>query len=219
MHLTGPSEPFALASRHHNERRLPAGTSMNKYLLEQLKTHPSMEPQDIVKLCYQAVYGAEHLIADVEQARQFFYAEYEDTEPAAVPVYENISDTYCRVNIAGWKYHGRSKEELFELFLASAALGEAEAPEAPCPAAAAIAPAGNKTAAFMGLMAEYLDTVRQILGPERCRALENYLQEYYKTGIRFVRHSEKYRRAENPHYRLVRRDLLPKLHSTNSVGI
>ena len=31
-------------------------------LREQLRRHPSMQPQDVIKLCYQAARGAEHLI-------------------------------------------------------------------------------------------------------------------------------------------------------------
>lgn len=38
------------------------------YLLEQIQMHRAMQPQDIVKLCYQAAYGAEHLIENYSAA-------------------------------------------------------------------------------------------------------------------------------------------------------
>ena len=163
---------------------------MNHYLLEQLKNHPSMEPQDIVKLCYQAAYGAEHLLTDIDKARQYLFAEFDGVEPADIPVYEPISDLYCRVNIAGWKYHGLSKEELFDIFRRSALV---------------LGTRGD----FQELMDEYLETVKHALGREQLLELRNYLEQYYRQGVRPVHHSEKYRRAEKPHYRVVRRELLP----------
>ncbi|NLL88020.1 MAG: hypothetical protein GX228_03670 [Firmicutes bacterium] len=171
---------------------------MNNYLVEQLQNHPAVEPQDIVKLCYQAVFGAEHMLKDAAAARQYLYEEFEAAQPADIPICENISDQYCRVNIAGWKYHGLSKEELFELFWRTAAVEE-----------------GHKAAEhahaerFRKLMEEYLETVRQACGAERFQALKAYLETYYREGIHPVHHSDEYREAENPHYRVVRRDLLP----------
>ena len=162
---------------------------MNHYLLEQLKNHPSMEPQDIVKLCYQAAYGAEHLLTDIDKARQYLFAEFDGVEPADIPVYEPISDLYCRVNIAGWKYHGLSKEELFDIFQISSGSGHKRG--------------------FSRADGQYLETVKHALGSEQLLELRNYLEQYYRQGVRPVHHSEKYRRAEKPHYRVVRRELLP----------
>ena len=45
------------------------------YLKQQLALHPSMQPQDVVKLCYQAAHGAEHLLSDIKAAEKYFYQE------------------------------------------------------------------------------------------------------------------------------------------------
>ena len=38
--------------------------NFSDHLKKQLSLHPSMQPQDIVKLCYQAAFGAEPLLPD-----------------------------------------------------------------------------------------------------------------------------------------------------------
>ena len=46
------------------------------YLQEQVCLHPTMQPQDVVKMCYQAAFGAEHLLADKEAAFTWLKREY-----------------------------------------------------------------------------------------------------------------------------------------------
>jgi hypothetical protein len=61
------------------------------YLKKQLELHPSMQMQDLVKMCYKAVFGAEHMLADVERARTYFMQEYDATPASScIPLYEPI---------------------------------------------------------------------------------------------------------------------------------
>ncbi len=69
---------------------------MNQYLLSQLSLHPSMQPDDIIKLCYQSCYGAEHLLKDVEAAKRYFFLEWESIVAEDKPLYEEISPNYVR---------------------------------------------------------------------------------------------------------------------------
>jgi len=48
------------------------------YLTKQMTAHPCMQPQDIVKMCYQATFGAEHLLSDMDGAKKYFYEEYDE---------------------------------------------------------------------------------------------------------------------------------------------
>ena len=89
------------------------------YLLEQIQMHPALQPQDIWKLCYQAAFGPEHLLNDLQGAREYLEKEYETTAEQDVPLYEPISNEICRVNLAAWKFHGLPLEWLFRLFTAS----------------------------------------------------------------------------------------------------
>ena len=81
------------------------------YLQAQLLLHPSMTPQDVAKLCYQAAHGAEHLLADPDRARSYLLREWEATAADdRLPLIEPISDAIARVNLSTWKARGLSAE-------------------------------------------------------------------------------------------------------------
>ena len=164
-----------------------------KYLEAHIKRHPSVMPQDIVKLCYQAAFGAEHLLSDIEAAKSYFMEEYERTPMRDIDLYEPISDDVAIVNIAAWKHAGFPPEKLFEMFCASNSVKE------------------NAEAAF----AEYIDTadkaVSDAITPFARREWNEYISEYRKNGIRPVHHSSQYRDAENPSYRIVNRKYINEI--------
>jgi len=152
-----------------------------------------MQMQDIIKLCFQAVFGPEHLLADIERAKNYFMQEYEAT-PAnpSQPLYEPVSDTFCRVNLGAWKARSLAPEELFQLFITSAA---------------------NKTSGTEEDFDHCIQKAEKIIFKNIFSfSLEDwtaYYAAYKKDGIRPVHHSDAYRLAEHPAYRLVRTDLLP----------
>ncbi|MBQ1827014.1 MAG: hypothetical protein II126_03485 [Erysipelotrichaceae bacterium] len=160
---------------------------MNEYVLAQCRMHPSMQPQDIVKLCYQAVFGADHLLKDIEYARQMFLDEYRRTPAEDVPLTEDISDLYCRGNIAGWKYQGLDGEELFKRFVEAAGSST------------------GSTEQFLKSLKKAIDTLKNIWSPEKMDELNEYLKEYLKNGIRAVSHSPVYHQNEKPAYRVILR--------------
>lgn len=132
-----------------------------------------MQPRDVIKMCYQAAFGAEHLLCDLQKAREMFFAEFERTAPREMPIFEQISDDFCRVNIPAWKESGMCGEWLFNMFALTAAEKR-----------------GNDDA-FL----QYLDEAKEYIG--------DYLCEYLADGIRAVHHSDGYRAAECPAYRVV----------------
>ena len=155
------------------------------YFREQLHNHPSAQPRDVVKLCYQAAFGAEHLLQDIDRARAFLLKESEETKAKDIPLWEPISVDICRVNLAAWKYHGMPVEWLFQMFAAS--FGKRENGES--------------------LFWEYLKTAGSVWKAENRSAeeLETYLSDYMKEGLHPVHHSDIYREAEQPAYRIVDR--------------
>ncbi len=155
------------------------------YLLEQLQNHPSLQPQDAVKLCYQAAFGAEHLLADADRAAAYLRVEYESVAPQDIPLYECVSPEVCRVNLAAWKYHGLPVEWLFRIFSASA----------------------KEKYAGEVLFRAYLKQAAEVLAGNAFSGedWERYLREYEKNGISPVHHSEIYRKQEHPAYRIIHR--------------
>lgn len=153
------------------------------YLREQLKKHPSMQIQDVIKLCYQAAYGAEHLLSDPVRAKKYLERELAEVIAADGELYEQISPKVCRVNLSAWKAKGLPIEWLFRMFAASCK----------------VEPNGEERFRAYLSAAEHclVDTV----------FTENewtkYLDEYQNTGMPAVHHSGQYRIAEHPSYRIV----------------
>jgi hypothetical protein len=174
-------------------RRFAKGETMSlrPYLIDQLTRHPSMTPQDLAKLCYQAARGAEHMIPDPERARAYLTRELEATEAdGMIPLYEAISPKIVRVNLAAWKARGFSCEDLLALFLSTA----------------------KSSVSGEDLLPAYLEEVTALLTagdyPVTAHEWESFLRVYQELGMPAVHHSEAYRLREKPAYRIVRAELL-----------
>lgn len=162
------------------------------YLKKQIELHPSMQIQDVVKMCYQAVFGMEHMIADIEKARQFFYEEYAAT-PAdnSIPLYEPISENFCRINLAAWKARNLDADKLFDLFLAS---GRSHI--------------GGTRFELNDCAKDVEKLIKKGLLPFTVEEWKEYYTTYKNNGMLPVHHSEAYRQSEHPAYRLIRKTLL-----------
>ena len=158
---------------------------MKKYIEEYLKKHPCAQPQDIIKLCYQAARGGEHLLADAVPAKEYFDKEYLETPEKDEPLFEQISENFCRVNIGAWKREGRDKDQLFDLFLKSAAeWGRGE----------------DKLSCYL----EEADSVISLAEISFTRVQwQECLDKYKKSGMPALHHSSLYRESEKPAYRIV----------------
>lgn len=162
------------------------------YLKHQIELHPSMQMQDVVKMCYQAVFGVEHMLTDIEKARQYFHQEYEATPASfSIPLYEPISENFCRINLGAWKARNLEPEELFDLFLASAS---------------------HNIPGTRFDLNNCAKSVEKIIAkgllPFSLEEWKEYYISYKNNGMLPVHHSEAYRLAEQPAYRLVRKSLL-----------
>jgi len=162
------------------------------YLKEQAGKHPSMTPQDIIKMCYQAAFGAEHLLEDIKAAEEYFNSEFEAAEESAADLYEPVSPEFCRVNLGAWKKRGLPKERLFELFTLTA--GQKNAPE--------------RDIIFSGYVKAAGEIAEAGEFPFSYESWRDFVAEYEKGGVRPVRHSEQYRAAEAPAYRIVASELV-----------
>ncbi|MBQ4581493.1 MAG: hypothetical protein IJA83_12615 [Clostridia bacterium] len=149
-------------------------------LLEQLRLHPSTQPRDVIKMCYQAARGAEHLLSDLTRARTYFDQEYAAT-PADVslPLFEPLSENVARVNIAPWKAAGFPAEWLFRMFVYTATVPQDGA----------------------DLLGEYIAKADALVGS--MPGWQDALAAWTKQGRPAVHHSEEYRAAEHPAYRIV----------------
>ena len=150
------------------------------------KRYPLMQPRDAVKLIYQNEFGGGHLIRDEQACLNYLRREYADLEkdPTA-PLYEDIGNGIVRVNLAAVK--PENLEQLGQNFIASAAKHK-------------------------GTLDSFLNKLKvlQTLTSEGVfafdlDALNAYLSEYKAVGYPAVSHSEQYRQAYTPAYRIIRK--------------
>lgn len=187
------------------------------YLKEQWKLHPATQPQDVIKHCYQAACGAEHLLTDIEKAKAYFYQEYHAVSGQyGIPLYEPISDDFCRVSLAAWKAEGHNPEKLFTLFAASVCASEISDTEDIAPTAHSTpdysakisSSSGSCEAVFWAYFSVAETLVLAQEAPFSEKEWHDFCSLYKKSGMLPVHHSEAYRLAEHPAYRLVRREFL-----------
>ena len=157
------------------------------FFKEQALLHPSMQPQDAVKLCYQAAFGAEHLLSDLDAAQSHLFDELSAVPESEAALIEPISPDFCRVSLSAWKKQGLPHSWLFELFRMTATGGAAP----------------NSSEVFSHGMQTVASLVERGEAPFSCPAWQNFRVLYDSQPPRAVHHSAIYREHERPAYRVV----------------
>ena len=158
---------------------------LEQILREHAKRYPLMQPRDAVKLIYQNEFGGAHLIRDEQACLNYLRREYESVQKdPAVPLYESIGNGIVRVNLAALKEE--NLERLGRGFIRSA----------------------SEHAGSPYRFSQKLDTLRRLAEEGvfsfSAMVLEVYLSEYRAAGYPMVSHSEQYRQAYKPSYRIIR---------------
>ena len=157
---------------------------LERILREHAKRYPLMQPTDAVKLIYQNEFGGGHLIRDEEACLNYLRREYADLEkdPTA-PLYEDIGNGIVRVNLAA--IEPEDLDQLGKNFIDSAA----------------------KHKGTMDSFLNKLEVLRKLANEGvfnfDTNALNAYLSEYEAAGYPAVSHSEQYRQAYKPAYRII----------------
>lgn len=166
---------------------------MKSILLAHAAKYPLMEPTDAVKLLYQSEFGGGHLIQDANLCLDFLHREYTSTPQIRdFPLIEEIGNGFVRINLAALDQNGLSVSELGNAFLLSASQHHGSMDSFQ-----------NNLALLIGLTQEG----KMPFSPD---VLEAYLTEYEKAGFPPVSHSEHYRNAYHPAYRVVSEIHLPR---------
>ncbi len=165
--------------------------SISENIIIQVRLHPSMTAQDIVKMCYQAAFGADHMISDIEAVSNYFYKEYESVlADANESLVEKISENVCRVNMRAWKATKMNPQWLLNMFILTASV----------------------TNDGKHLFEEYLSAAEMLVRRSEISVSredwDTFMKEYRQNGMPAVHHSEAYRKAEKPAYRIVKSDFV-----------
>ena len=151
--------------------------------------YPVATLQDVYKTCYQDYFGAEHLVKDTASARQYLQKEFDecrDTDMSLMPKREptGFRHRFTRVNLSCVVDGELSEKQMLSMFLDAAGKDNAF---------------GNDWAAEW----MKIESIALKVCPDWAdQALQAELQEAARNK-QAVRHSEAFRTAYNPHYRIV----------------
>jgi hypothetical protein len=169
---------------------------VNQLLGQHLQRYPRMALADIYKLLHQAAMGAGHAIDDVDAARRRLEAEAAQlgagpADPMADPI--SPDGELARIHLRPYLGAGRELSALFDAFVQTARTR---------------APDPDKLAKFCGCLGD----LAQAGGIPFTRAqVEAYVSDIVAEGYPVVRHSDAYRTAYAPAYRVVALSSLPEL--------
>lgn len=166
---------------------------MNERLLEEFclahaAKYPALGMQDLVKALYQGEFGCGHLISDPERAKLWLQKESAECgEDGMVPLTEPLFGGFSRVYLQALAPNGLRVETLFRLFVLSAK-------------------ETGDMAHFQQLLDDAMHLIedgRLPIDPGEARA---FLAQYRAAGCPATRHTEAFRQAYTPAYRVVRSD-------------
>ena len=163
-------------------------------LIKHSKDHPSLQPADVIKLCYQATFGAEHLLTDIDRVKKYFFAEYASVSAEDKPLFDEISEEYCRVDLSAVKFLGISPEAVFDAFFLTAN-----------------EKSGNTDGDLWKLLSAATELSEKGFLPFGKSDFEKALSDYKALGGGPVHHSDEYRAAEHPAYRVVAKKYADRL--------
>ena len=163
--------------------------SLHRILLAHAARYPLMEPKDAVKLLYQNEFGGGHLIRDVDSCLNYLRLEYESvTQSPDAPLMEDIGNGMFRIYLNALDRSGCTVDRLGADFIRSA----------------------NAHRGSLESFLDKLEVLRQLTlegrMPFSAETLETYLEAYRLAGYPMVSHSETYRKAYSPAYRIIFRE-------------
>lgn len=154
-----------------------------KYILNEIKLHPALNEQDLVKLIYQRTYGPKHILLDINKAKEYLLHEINNQKESNYEDIE-ISDELIRVNLKNIK----NIDSFFDAFLKTSKI-------------------------INGTKEEYIANINLLVNYIKEHNLNydiNIIYELANTN-QPVHHSLKYNQEYNPHYRIIHKDLYDKL--------
>lgn len=159
---------------------------LENVLLEHFELYPDMQPQDAVKLVYQHTFGPGHMIRDARKAALMLQQEMASlTSGRKEPLYQSIGNGLCRLNLRPCVEKGLDSEFILRLFLEAAQSTTATKKEL------------RQNLRVLQKLAEEDET------PFEAIELDMFMLQYEEKGYPATHHSDAYRAAYAPAYRVV----------------
>jgi len=148
------------------------------------RAYPKLQAEDIFKYLFQSVFGCEHLVSDESAVLGSILREYEAVAKEASPCTDRLDGKYSRVHLS-WLNGSLTPETLAKLFCLSA----------------------KKEPDGKALLEEKLGVAQELaaegLLPIGCAAFEQALDAWRAAGYPALHHSDAFRAAYRPAYRVI----------------
>ena len=168
---------------------------LRKILLQHLETYPEMQIRDMVKLIYQNEFAGGHMIANETDSMNRLKDEVEALSKhtrntqGLVP-FEEIGNGLCRLHLGKLSDPDISLQTVNKMFVSTA----------------------NSVSGSMASFEDKLNVLRQCCRdkelPYPVGDVDVYLADYKKSGYPAVSHSEPYKKAYCPAYRIVKSEYM-----------
>lgn len=163
--------------------------AIRAFLLEYIEKQPRLELTDLIKLLYQSAFGCGHFAPGFEQVTAYLREELAQARADREhPMVEPVLGGYARVHIAQYAEKGMNIETLARLFMMTAQ----EAPDE------------ENAAWFAGALDLLEQMAKENELPFAPELMAERLAAYRAAGCPSVHHSETFRTAYHPAYRIVR---------------
>jgi hypothetical protein len=165
-------------------------------ILKQTEKHPLMEIRDIYKLIYQAAMGPGHAISNEQKAREWLETEINQLEPFEdESMIEEINEAkgLVRVNLRPYIKEKRNETELLHAFIETA----------------------NSFKQDLNELKEIWKSAEYLSEKGLIRFKKAEMKDFFMTaeegGFPAIHHSDSYRQAYKPAYRVVLKKLLTSI--------
>ena len=165
-------------------------SELRDILISHSKKYPKMRPCDGVKLIFQNEFGGGHLIKDEDACLAYLEREYKSAEQTDTPLTEDIGGGIVRVELSALDANGITPSELCAIFIRSAEL------------------ISGSLDSFKNKLSLLRELTQKGHFEFTVEDLDIYIEKYAAAGYPAVSHSEDYREAYHPSYRIVLADLL-----------
>ncbi len=161
---------------------------IRRLLVEHYRKYPKAQIQDIIKLLYQSEFAGGHMVGDEEESanlirREFDMLKSDSPEPAAL---EDIGGGLCRMNLKTLPLLGISFETANSFFIKTANSIR------------------GSISGFEKKLAVLTECCFDSSLPYNPEHVENYIYGLKAKGYPPLSHSDEYREAYSPAYRIVR---------------
>lgn len=167
-------------------------TQTRDLILQHHRTYPLMQIRDLFKFLFQSAFGCEHLVSNEDTAISYIRREYASLARISPTPPDPLDGAYSRVHLSCLQ-EGLTPETLGKLFCRSA---KAE-------------PSGRED--LQDKLGAARDLIREGLLPFSPEDFEEKLTAWTEAGYPPVHHSDAFRAAYSPAYRVIANEYIPFL--------